>query len=138
MPAFRTNAGYAKTWEKPRFFRCFTHLTRVANKNKTTENRSWGLFNYASHADHVLNLAWDSSGSILEGSGSLLGASWALLGQLWGTLGRLWVLSGGRPGPRFWRVWGRARLCFEGLWGHVLACLRLLHALCNIVFLFVQ
>ena len=73
-------------------------MTRVANKNKTTENRSWGLFYYASQADHVLNLAWDSSGSILEGSGMLLGASWALLGQLLVALGRLlgpsWPLLG--------------------------------------------
>ena len=102
-------------------------MTRVANKNKTTENRSWGLFNYASHADHVLNLAWDSSGSILEGSGApswaplgrylasfgtLLASSWSLLGACWvplgrflGALGRLWaslsrlLAAFDRPGP---------------------------------------
>ena len=70
-------------------------MTRVASKNETTENRSWGLLNYASHDDHVLNLAWDSSGSILEGSGTLLGASWALLGVPLGrflvALGRVWA-----------------------------------------------
>ena len=82
-------------------------MTRVANKNKTTENRSWGLFNYASHADHVLNLAWDSSGSILEGSGTLLGASWALLGQLWSTLGQLLVALGRLLGPS-WPLPGRS------------------------------
>ena len=38
--AFRTSSRYAKTMEKPRFFRCFMHMARVASKNKTTENRS--------------------------------------------------------------------------------------------------
>ena len=82
-------------------------MTRVANENKTTENRSWGLFNDASHADHVLNLAWDSPGSILEGSGTLLGASWALLGQLWSTLGQLLVALGRLLGPS-WPLPGRS------------------------------
>ena len=97
-------------------------MTRVANKNETTENRSWGLLNYASHDDHVLNLAWDSSGSILEGSGTLLGASWALLGQLWGTLGRLlvllrasWVPLGRFLGAlgRLWASLGRLLAAFD-------------------------
>ena len=63
--------------------------------------------NYASHDDHVLNLAWDSSGSILEGSGTLSGASWSVLGQLWGTLGRLLIPLGRLLGPS-WPLPGRS------------------------------
>ena len=55
----------------------------------------------------MLNLAWDSSGSSLEGSGTLLGVSWALLGQLWGTLGRLLVSLGRLLGPS-WPLPGRS------------------------------
>ena len=90
-------------------------MTRVANKNETTENRSWGVLNYASHDDHVLNLAWDSSGSILEGSATLLGGSWALLGQLWGLLagsrsllGASWVPLGRFLGA-LGRLWASLR-----------------------------
>ena len=55
----------------------------------------------------MLNLAWDSSGSILEGSGTLSGASWSVLGQLWGTLGRLLIPLGRLLGPS-WPLPGRS------------------------------
>ena len=88
----------------------------------------------------ALEHSWTALGRSWASVGSLLVASWALLGVCGLACDAFWLhlTAQGRPRPRFWRVWERARHCFEGLWGYVLACLGLLHALCNIVFLFVQ
>ena len=88
----------------------------------------------------ALGHSWPALGPSWSSLGYLLAASWALLGVSGPAWGAFWLhlTAQGRPRPRFWRVWERARHCFEGLWEHVLACLALLHVLCHIVFLFVQ
>ena len=65
------------------------------------------------------------SGTLL---GRLLGTSWVLLAVFWLVWGASWPHFGsqGRPGPRFWRVQGRARQGLGRLQGHILACF-LLH-----------
>ena len=80
---------------------------------------------------------WAAPGPGASGPGPL-GLSWALrplLGVSW----LVWVVScvhfssPGRPGTRFLKVWGSARLGFGRLREHVLACLVLPLALHNVM-----
>ena len=95
---------------------------------------------------------WGSLGRHLGGSWAVLGASWRLLGASWaplghflGALGRLLVGLGaswphfgsqGHPGPRFWRVEGRAGQGFGRLQGYGLPCFLLHLALPCMMLLF--
>ena len=83
---------------------------------------------------------WVALGSSWAALGRLLGPFWALLGiscLVWGASG-LDFGSQGPPGPRFWRVWGRAGLGFRVFGVHVLTGLLLRLALCYLMFFLTQ
>ena len=80
----------------------------------------WGAVPAFGSSGTPLGLSWTLLGCLLGNNWALLGVSWLVWVAYWGHL-----TSQSLPRPRFWKVWGFARLGFGRLQGHVLACVLL-------------